>query len=92
MADIADSFVGYSAGDGKRMKATLTSKHILVNEKGYTLHEVGYVELVVRISPVHLMFSWRTNFSLPLAGAEYCHPANFTCSILTRLPYAAYCE
>ena len=57
----------------------------------YTLHEVGYVELVVSISPIYLMFSWRTNFAL-LAGAEYCHPTNFTCSILTRLPYAAYCE
>ena len=34
MADMADSFVGYSAGGGKRMKAALTSKHALVNEKG----------------------------------------------------------
>ena len=31
---MADSFVGYSAGDRKRKKAVLTSKHVLVNEKG----------------------------------------------------------
>ena len=34
VADMADSFVGYSAGGGKRMKAALTSKYALVNEKG----------------------------------------------------------
>ena len=48
---MADSFVVYSAGDRKRMKVTLTSKHILVNEKGYTLHKVGYVELVCVFHP-----------------------------------------
>jgi hypothetical protein len=35
----------------------------------YTLREVGCFEFVVRISPIHLMFSWRTNFVLPLIGA-----------------------
>jgi len=31
---MVDSFVGQSAGDGKRATAALASKHALVNEKG----------------------------------------------------------
>ena len=29
--------------------------------------------LAVRILPIHLLFSWRTNFALPPAAARYCH-------------------
>jgi hypothetical protein len=56
-----------------------------VNEKGRVdviSCEVGYLELVVCISPIHSMFGWTTNFALPLASAKYCHLGNFTCSVL----------
>jgi hypothetical protein len=52
--------------------------------------EVGYIESVVRILPIHSMFGLTTNFALPLAGAEYCHPANFSSSIPNHIRYAAH--
>ena len=36
------------------------------------------------------MFDWTTNLALPLAGAEYSHLANLTCSVLDPIRYAGY--
>jgi hypothetical protein len=56
----------------------------------YTLREVGYIKSAVGISSIHSMFGWTTNSALPRAGAEYYHPAKFTCYILGHIRYAAH--
>jgi hypothetical protein len=55
----------------------------------YAFREVGCVESAVRISSVYSMFGWTANLAL-LAGADYCHLANFTCSVLDHIRYTAY--
>ena len=49
-----------------------------------------YIESAVHILSINSIFGWTTNFTLPLAGAGYCHPANFTCSVLDDIRYTAY--
>ena len=71
---MTDLFMGRSAAGGKRTTTARASKHAVVNENGRAgvmLREVGYIESAVHMLSIHSMFGWTTNFTLPLAGAEY---------------------
>ena len=69
-ADMTDSFVGWSAGGGKRTTAALALKCTLMSDNG----SVGiipcvmwdkYIESAVHILSTHSMFGCTTNFTLP---------------------------
>jgi len=57
-----------NAGGRKRTMASLASKYALVNEK--VAGWASCIESAVCISSNHSMFSWPTNFTLLLAGAD----------------------
>ena len=81
MIDIPDSSVGHEAERGRRQRMLYTARDGIPYNRRYVFHPF------IRGS----IFGWTTNFALSLAGAEYCHSANFTCSILDRTRYAAHC-